>query len=146
MDEIAQTILSAKRRRLLRSHPVFERFAPVSEAELFHIATGLNFKFILGLSKWLRVAGYGDIDGMLSFREEYFSIVNGGPIDGYVMFARDIAGNRYAFNPSDGSIFLVSDPQQAPAQIASDFPSFLQELIKRDYRLTEWVENLPPRH
>ena len=57
MDEIIKAILSAKRRRLLRSQPIFECSAPVSEAELFHLATGLNFKFVLGLSKWLRAAG-----------------------------------------------------------------------------------------
>src|SRR5208283_888900 len=94
MDKITKTILSAKRKRLLRSRPVFERFAHVSEAELFRLATGLNFKFTLGLSKWLLQAGYGDIDEVLSFREEYFSVINGGVLDGCISFARDSDGNR----------------------------------------------------
>mgnify|MGYP005818823251 CR=1 FL=1 len=143
MEEIAQTILSARRRRFLRSQPVFERHAPVSEAELFHLATGLNFKFSLGLSKWLRVAGYGDIDGTLSFREEFFSIIHEGALDGCVKFAQDTAGNYYAFNPGTGGIHFVSAANRASAQISRDFPSFLQELIRRDYHLAEWMGSLP---
>lgn len=142
MDEIANTILSAKRRRFLRSHPVFEQHAPTSEARLFHLATSLNFKFSLGLSKWLRLAGYGDIDSTLSFREEFFSIINGGNLDGCVRFAQDTAGNQYAFNPSTGSIHFISLAKQMAAQISTDFPSFMQELIRRDYNLAGWMDTL----
>ncbi len=142
MDKIANTILSAKRRRFLSSRPVFERYTPVSEAELFRLATGLNFKFALGLSKWLLLAGYGDIDGTLSFREEWFSVINEEPLDGLVSFAQDIVGNRYAFNPKDGSIYYIRHPEQTVARISDDFPSFLQELIRRDYQLKEWMDSM----
>ena len=143
MEEIVKIILSAKRRRLLRSRPVFQRHAPVSEAELFHLATGLNFKFSLGLSKWLLLAGFGDIDENLSFRKDLFSVINEEPLDGYVSFAQDVAGNRYAFNPEDGSIYFISHPEKRSARISSDFPSFLQELIRRDYQLTAWMDDVP---
>ena len=139
MDKIAKTILSAKRRRFLSSRPVFERSAPVSEAELFRLAKGLNFKFALGLSKWLLLAGYGDIDQNLSFREEWFSVING---DGHVAFAQDIAGNRYAFNPKDGSIYYICSPEMVAVQVSDDFSSFLQELIRRDYQLQEWMGSI----
>lgn len=142
MDEIAKIILSAKRRRFLRSRPVFERYAPVSEAELFRLAKGLNFKFSLELSKWLRLAGYGDIDEILSFREDKFSVINGGTLDGCVQFAQDVAGNRYAFNPADGSIHCIPHAGQPATQVSRDFPSFLQELIRRDYQLTAWMDGL----
>lgn len=142
MDEIAKTILSAKRRRFLRSRPVFERYAPVSEAELFRLATGLNFKFALGLSKWLLLAGYGDIDETLSFREGCFSVIDGEPLCGLVSFAKDIIGNRYAFNPKDGGIYHISPPEQVATRMSDDFPSFLQELIRRDYQLQEWVDSI----
>jgi hypothetical protein len=142
MDEIAKTILSAKRRKFLRSRPVFERYAPVSEAELFHLARGLNFKFAVGLSKWLLLAGYGDIDETLSFRKDWFSVINGEPLDGHVSFAQDIAGNRYAFNPLDGSIYCISPAEQVAVRISDNFPSFLQELIRRDYQLKEWMSGI----
>ncbi len=142
MDEIAKTILSAKRKRFLRSHPVFKRYAPVSEAELFHLATRLNFKFTVGLSKWLLLAGYGDIDGTLSFREGCFSIIDGVPLDAHVSFAQDIAGNRYAFNPRNGSVYHIRHPEQLVTLVSDDFPSFLQELIRRDYQLKDWMDSI----
>jgi len=143
MDEIAKIILSAKRRRFLRSRPVFERFAPVSEEELFRLATELNFKFALGLSKWLLLAGYGDIDETLSFRKDCFSVIDDEPLNGHVSFAKDTFGNRYAFNPKDGSIYYIGPPAQAVARISDNFSSFLQELIRRDYQLKEWVGSIP---
>lgn len=142
MDEIAKIILSAKRRKFLRGRPIFVRFAPVSEAELFHLARGLNFKFVLGLSKWLLLAGYGDIDETLSFRKEWFSVIDGGAADGLISFAQDTAGNRYAFNPKDGSIYCIRHPDQIVARISDDFLSFLQELIRRDYQLKEWLDSI----
>lgn len=144
MEEIARIILSAKRRRFLRNHPVFERHATVSEAELFHLATGLNFKFSLGLSKWLRMAGYGDIDGTLSFRQEYFAVIRDGTLSGCVLFAQDAAGNHYAFNPANGSIHFISGGKQFTIQISRDFASFLKELVQRDYQLAEWTDSLSP--
>ena len=143
MDEIAKTILSAKRRKFLRSRPVFERHAPVSEAELFRLATGLNFKFATGLAKWLLLAGYGNIDETLNFREDCFSIIDGTPC-GLVAFAQDVAGNRYAFNPKDGSIYCICHPEPFTVRIADSFPSFMQELIRRDYQLKEWMTSIPP--
>jgi len=142
MNEIAKTILTAKRRRFLSSRPVFVRFAPASEAELFRIATEMKFKFALGIAQWLRIAGYGDIDETLSFREEFFSVIDAGRLAGHVFFARDSAGNRYAFNPADESIHYVCFPDQASARIADDFHTFLQELVRRDYKLAEWMSNI----
>jgi len=142
MDEIAKIIMSAKRRRFLRSRPVFERHTHVSEAELFRLAKGLNFKFAVGLSKWLLLAGYGNIDETLSFREEWFSIIDWEPLNGHVSFAQDIAGNRYTFNPTDGSIYFIRHPERVAIKVSDDFPSFLRELIRRDYRLNEWMSNI----
>jgi hypothetical protein len=142
MNEIAQIILSANRRKLLISRPVFVRSSPVSEAELFRLATGLNFKFPLGLSKWLLLAGYGDIDEVLSFRENFFSVMKKGTPDGHVSFAQDTVGNQYVFSQQDGGIFYIGHTKQVVAKISDDFPSFMQELIRRDYRLNEWMSSI----
>jgi hypothetical protein len=142
MDEIAKTILSAKRKRFLRSRPVFERVAPVTEEELFRLATGLNFKFTVGLARWLLLAGYGDIDETLSFRKDCFSVIDREPLSGHISFAHDASGNRYAFNPKDGSIFCIRCPDGAVVCMAGDYPSFLRELIRHDYKLDEWVGSL----
>jgi hypothetical protein len=142
MDEIIKAVLSAKRRRRLRSQPIFECSAPTSETELFHLATGLNFKFVLGLSKWLRRAGFGDIDHTLSIRKDYFSVLDAAPLAGCVAFARDPSGNRYVFSQQDGSIYCIHAPEQAVARISDDFAAFLGELVRRDYHLQEWVDSL----
>jgi hypothetical protein len=139
MDEFIKTILSAKRRRFLLSQPIFERSAPVTEAELFHLAVRLNFKFALDLSRWLRQAGFGDIDKALSFREDYFAVLDGEPFAGRVSFAQDASGNRYAFSQKDGGIYCVRANQTT--KIADSFSAFMQELIRRDYHLQEWVDS-----
>ena len=141
MDKIVKVILSAKRRKLLRSRPVFERHAPVSEAELFRLAKGLNFKFTLGLSKWLLLAGYGDIDNTLSIRENMFVVTPAESLEGHVLFAHDIADNRYTFSQKDGSIYCIY-PDNTVVRVSDNFPSFLQELIRHDYKLSEWMSSL----
>jgi len=142
MDEIAKAILSAKRKKFLRSRPVFEHHASVSEAGLYRIATGLNFKFTPGLARWLLLAGYGDIDQALSFREEFFSIINGGPLDGHVSFAQDSAGNRYVFDPAGSGIYCLPSSGRAALKMSGDFSSFMKELVRRDYHLIGWMEGI----
>lgn len=142
MDEIAKIILSARRRKLLRSHPVFERFAPASEADLYRLASGLHFKFAPGLARWLRLAGYGDIDHTLSFRKNHFAVISGTELNGCVAFAQDSADNRYAFNPGDGSIYCIHHAAGTVLRVAHDFPAFMQELIRHDYQLPAWMDSL----
>jgi len=144
MDEIAKTIMSAKRRKFIRSRFVFVRQTSVSETELFRLATSLNFKFVTGLAKWLLLAGYGVIDETLNFQENLFDIIKDDPQSERVSFAQDTAGNRYAFAPKDGSIYFISQQEKVATRIADNFLSFMQELIRRDYRLQEWVAGLTP--
>jgi hypothetical protein len=139
MDEIVKIILSAKRRRFLLSRPVYKPHHSTSEAGLFNLATELNFKFTLGLSKWLRLAGYGDIDEALIFREEYFSKIDGGSLGFLVTFARDPSGNHFAFSLNDGAIYLIHQPDLLKIRLSDSFITFLQELIRRDYQLHDWI-------
>jgi hypothetical protein len=143
IDEIAKVILAARRRHLLFSHPVFKRSSAVSEAELFDLAKRLNFKFIVALSRWLLTAGYGEIDGALVFQESKFSIIGWEPLNGFVTFAEDISGHRFAYNPADGSIYCIHPAGHAYVRITDDFPSFLKELIRHDYHVKKWISILP---
>jgi hypothetical protein len=142
MDEIVKIILSGKRRRFLLNHPIYKLHQSTSEARLFRLATELNFKFTLELSKWLRLAGYGNIDEALIFREEYFSKIDGGPLGFLVTFARDPAGNHFAFSLTDGTIYLVRQPDLLKTRLSDSFTSFLQELIRRDYQLNDWISDI----
>src|SRR5512143_454557 len=98
MQDTIKTILSAKRKYFLHSKPVFHFFAPAAEMDLFITARKLNCKLTVGLSRWLRTAGYGDINETLIFRDEFFSLITEGTLAGCVTFARDELGNTYAFS------------------------------------------------
>jgi hypothetical protein len=142
IDQISRVILAARRKRFLFSRPVFNRFSSVSEAELFHLATRLDFKFIVDLSRWLLLAGYGEIDGELFFQESKFSIIDWEPLEGFVTFADGVSDRQFAFNPSNGSIYSVYPSNHAFVRIADNFPAFLQELIRHDYKLKGWMDTL----
>jgi hypothetical protein len=142
MQTTIQTILAAKRKSMLRSKPVFHFHAPATEMELFMVARKLNCKMTVGLSRWLRTAGYGDINGALMFRENYFSLLTSGALSGCVTFARDEIGNAYAFSQQNGNIFFIDRRGNLYARMADDFPAFMRELAQRDYDLTRWRESL----
>jgi len=143
MQNAIKTILSAKRKSFLSSKPVFKFFAPAAEMDLFMTAQKLEKKLAVGLSQFLRNAGYGDINETLMFRNDYFACISQGALTGCVTFARDELGNAYAFKPEDGCIYYISLHESAYARMSDNFMSFLQELIRRDYNLAQWRETLP---
>ncbi len=110
--------------------------------DLFMTARRLDCKLMVGLCQWLRAAGYGDINDMLIFRDDYFSAITQGALTGCITFARDEAGNAYAFKPREESIYFISQHESAYARMADNFHAFLQELIQRDYNLAQWRESL----
>lgn len=142
MQNTIKTILAAKRRSFLHSKPIFRFHAPAAEMDLFMTARKLNIKMTSGLSRWLRTAGYGDINETLQFRDDYFSLITAGALSGCVTFARDELGNTYAFSQKDGSIYFVDRHGEAYARMANDFLAFMEELIRRDYDLPHWREAL----
>ncbi len=146
MQNTIKTILAAKRRHFLHNKPVFTFFAPAAEMELFLTARKLNCKLSVNLSRWLRAAGYGDINETLSFRHDHFAVVAEGALAGCVTFARDELGNSYAFSQKDGGIYYIDRHGDSYARMADDFAAFLQELVQRDYNLAQWRDSLAPKH
>lgn len=144
MKELIDTILTGKRKRFLRSKPIYETSSRATEMELFQIAQKLNCKMALGLSKWLLTAGYGDIEQTLSFRRDWFCLLSNGPLKGYVVFAHDDQNNIYAYEPEDGAIYFVNLNGDY-ARLADDFCAFLQKLVERDYNLAAWRDSLTLR-
>lgn len=146
MKEIIDTILFGKRKRFLRSQPIYQTSARVSEMDLFRVARKLDCRLTIGLSKWLLSAGYGDIENTLSFREDWFCLIGHGPLSGDVAFAHDNLDNLYAYDPKDGVIYFISSNDSGYARIADDFCSFLQGLVQRDYNLAAWRDSLTLQH
>lgn len=141
-QDTIKTILDAKRKHFLHSKPIFHFFAPAPEMDLFMTARKLNCKLSVGLSQWLRIAGYGDINETLIFRSDYFASIAEGALAGCVTFARDELGNSYAFSPKDEGIYYIDQHGDAYARMADNFIFFLQELIQRDYNLAQWRDTI----
>lgn len=94
------------------------------------------------LRSFLLVAGYGDLNDVLSFREEWFTVIDGGQLAGHVIFAQDDGGNFYAFGPTDGRVHFVcrSFPEYAP--MSPGFNEFLRELERHSFELETWTNSL----
>jgi len=142
MDDLISIILKARRKGIFRSRPIFDCFSTVSENELLAIEAKINCKLPVSLRQWLLSAGYGDINESLSFRKNWFQVIDRGQLEGHVIFAQDILGNFYAFNPYSEDIFYISRSYNGYASVATDFQTFLLELIERDYHLGPWMDSL----
>ena len=144
MKKLIDTILADKRKRFLIKKPIYQTSSRVNEMDLFRIAKKLDCKLSVGLSKWLLTAGYGDIEQSLSFREDWFCLLENGPLQGKVAFAQDNKENTYAYDPKDGAIYFVG--QGGYARMTDDFNQFLEELVKRKYDLAGWRDSLQLQH
>ena len=143
MEPLVQRILNAERKRLFGSRPVFKPFKPA--ADLSALEKRLGVSLPTQLRNWLSSVGYGDIDEVLSFRTEWFSVIDRGELKGHVTFAQDDLGNVYSFSPTDGGIHFVSRTSPEFAFIAKDFATFLEEFERRDFQLGAWIDSLEVR-
>ncbi|WP_428573439.1 SMI1/KNR4 family protein [Ramlibacter sp.] len=141
MEELAKSILSARRKGLFRTKRIFEPYSTPNSDDLRRIEAALPIPLPNELRTWLLLAGFGDIGEELSFREEWFAAIESGPLRGSTRFAQDILGNFYAFDLS-GSIYYIcrSEPKFAP--LSNSFFEFIDELVRRDYHIVEWVSAL----
>lgn len=97
------------------------------------------------LREWLLQVGYGDLDDDLSFRAQWFAAIRTGQLKGGAIFAQDGLGNFYAFDASERHIYYLSRSEPVYAKISASFTEFLEELIRRDYKLEDWVDELETR-
>jgi len=141
VDMLAKTVLSASRKGLLRKKPVFKPHVATSSAELSKLEGEIGTPLPNDLRNWLLAVGYGDIDDELSFRREWLASIESGQLKGSARFAQDILGNFYAFDAS-GRIFFLSRSEPAFAAMSKGFLEFIEELVRRDYKLVDWVNTL----
>ena len=142
MKELIESVLRDQRKSLLLSKPVYLRY---SEFDLNHVQTKLGINLPTSLLSWLSGAGYGDINNELSFREEWFTVIDRGELKGHVVFAQDDVGNSYSFCPELGEIHYICRVAPEYAFLANSFGEFLRELLVRKYQLREWYENIKPQ-
>jgi len=141
IDELAKTILSKSRKKFFRQKPIFKAYGKASTEGLVALERKIRIPIPIDIRDWLLAVGYGDIDEELSFREEWFASVESGPLKGGARFAQDILGNFYAFDAS-GKIYFLSRSEPVFGIIAQSFSEFIGELIRRDFRLIDWIDAL----
>lgn len=141
INTLAKTVLVASRRGWFRRKPIFKSHAATSFAELRKLEGDIGVQLPDNLRKWLLKVGYGDIDDELSFRKEWLVSIESGQLKGSARFAQDILGNFYAFDTS-GQIFYLSRAEPVFAAMSKGFAEFIQELVRRDYKLGDWVNTL----
>ena len=142
MSALFTRVLGAKRKRLFDQRPMFEPYRSTVAADLERIENRLGCGLPNPLRAWLLHAGYGDLNDELSLREEWFSVVDRGPLKGHVIFGQDILGNFYCFSPANGEVHYLCRSAHEYATMARDFVAFLEELERRSFKLAEWADSL----
>lgn len=145
IDALAEALLSANRKGLFRWKPIFKAYANVSADELRDLEREIGMPIPIPLRDWLLAVGYGDIDDVLSFRRAWIETLEKGQLKGGARFAQDELGNFYAFDAS-GCIYFLSRSEAGFALISKDFLAFTEELVRRDYKLIEWINTLNLEH
>jgi hypothetical protein len=142
MHELAGRLLAARRKGLFGARPVFEPYATASVNDLRRIKARLGTQLPADLKAWLVTVGFGDIDGALSFRDEWFQPIEAGQLRGGFRFAQDELGNFLATARAGSAVEFISRSEPGYAALAPTFEAFLQELERRDYRIMDWVQTL----
>jgi hypothetical protein len=143
MEPLFARILKARRKRLFGSKAVFEPYKPASDIPNVEARIGISLPE--ALSAWLAAASYGDINQVLSFRSDWFNVIDRGELKGHVVFAQDILGNSYSFSPADGTIHFICRSAPEYAFLSRHFAAFIEELERRDFQLEEWTDSLTPQ-
>jgi hypothetical protein len=140
-EALARDVMSATRGGIFRRHAIFKPYAVASSIELGSLEAETGVFLPADFRKWLLALGYGDLDEELSFRKEWLAVIPSGQLKGGVRFAQDVLGNFYAFG-SGGRVFFLSRSEHVFAVMSQGFLEFVQELIRRDYKLLNWVNTL----
>ena len=141
--DIADRLLERRRKGWFSSKSLFESYAQASGPELAKVESKLGLPLPSSLAAWLAAIGFGDIDEDLSFRAEWFSVVEQGELKGAVLFAQDTLGNFYGYHPANERIGFFSRSEPGYAVLAQNFREFIEELERRDWKIMDWVESTP---
>ena len=138
-----QSLKLATRATWLGRTPVWRRHAPTSHEELRQVGLRMQIALPEALTQLLVELGFGDINEELSFRKEWLTKVQTGPLIGQLIFAQDDRGNFYTADPRSGAIHFLSRSTFGYCRLASDFSHFLEQAADREFRIVEWAETEP---
>jgi hypothetical protein len=141
LDMLTKTVHSASRKKFFRQKPMFTPYRATSLDELEAVERKIGIAMPSDLRRWILALGYGDIDEDLSFREEWFVAIESGELKGGALFAQDTLGNFYGFDIC-GCIYFFSRSAPVFSKLSESFSEFIEELVRRDYRILDWVDAL----
>jgi hypothetical protein len=78
MRALFNRVLDAKSKRLFGHKFIFEPYLATSASALANVEDRIGCPIPDSLRSWLLQAGYGDINEELSFRDEWFRVVDRG--------------------------------------------------------------------
>ena len=141
-DLLVKTVHSAARKGYFRQRRIFKPYRTASPGELDAVeCKKIGIAVPSDLRRWILMLGYGDIDEDLSFREEWFVAIESGELKGGALFAQDTLGNFYGFDVY-GCIYFFSRSEPVFSKLSDSFSDFIEELVRRDYRILDWVDAL----
>ena len=138
-----QSLQLATRRAWLGRKPVWRHHAATSIEELRSVGQRLQLAIPEDLVQFLLELGFGDINAELSFRKEWLTKVQSGPLVGHMIFAQDDRGNFYTADPESGAIYFLSRSEFSYCRLASHFGHFLEQAAARSFNVVEWAESQP---
>lgn len=143
MHSVYETLHNARRKGLFGSKPMWEPYAPASDDVLLQRCRDIGANLPADLGNFLSHFGFGNLNDELSFRREWLAKVQGGPLDGHVIFAQDDRGNFYTANADTGAVHYLDRFTPGFASLAPTFAAFLREAAERQFKVVAWAESLP---
>ena len=140
-EALVNRLLNASRKGIFRSRQIFEPYKTAGDTGLDAIERDIGVSLPASLRTWLLKAGFCDLDE-IGFRREFFRVIDRGALSGHIVFAVDVGGNFYTFNPDDGCISFISRSAPEYAVMANNFTSFMEGLETHDFRLQAWTDEL----
>jgi hypothetical protein len=122
---------------------MWQHYDSTSVEELWQVGARLKVDLPDELIQFLTEFGFGDINEQLSFRKEWLTKVEGGPLTGHLIFGQDELGNFYTADPRLGVIHFLSRSEPGCCRLASHFGEFLDEAARRGFKIVDWAEAQP---
>jgi hypothetical protein len=122
---------------------MWRHHASTSAEELRQVSDRLGLELPEVLLQFLVEFGFGDINEDFSFRKEWLTKAEGGPLAGHLVFGQDDRGNFYTADPRSGAIHFLSRSERGYCRLAAHFGEFLDQAAAQGYKVVEWAESQP---
>jgi hypothetical protein len=143
MSQPHQSLKVATRSALFGRKPLWRQYAATTAQELSLVGQRLQLAIPDDLVKLLLYLGFGDVNEELSFRKEWLTKVQGGPLAGHLIFAQDDRGNFYSADPHSEAIYFLSRSEFGYCCLATCFSEFLEQAAARNFEVVQWAESQP---